>query len=85
MTELPEPQRTIEATEASGFKGSVCALLTPMMRAELEKLDSGDVLEIRTDEPSAMLDVPSWCRLSGHALLETVEEGPLIRFLVRKK
>lgn len=85
MAELPEPRTIIEATEAGGFQGPVCALLTPMMRAELEKLDSGEVLEIRTDEPSAMLDVPSWCRLSGHVLLGTVEEEPMIRFLVRKK
>jgi TusA-related sulfurtransferase len=49
-------------------------------------MESGQVLEVRADDPTARLGVPSWCRLSGHTLLATVvEDGGRTRFFLRRK
>jgi TusA-related sulfurtransferase len=66
-------------------EGSTCAVLTPAIRQKLRGMRSGQVLEVRVDDPSAKGDVEAWCRLSGNALLRVIEtEGMEIRILIEK-
>ena len=66
--------------------GQSCALLTPLIKQEITKLKSGDVLEIRTDDPSAREGVPAWSRLTGNELVGQVEDSEFqTRFFIRKK
>ena len=66
--------------------GQPCGTLEPAMRARLRALESGQVLEVRADDPSARLGIPAWSRLAGHALLTTIEEDHLrTRFFLRKR
>ena len=66
--------------------GDVCATLTPRMKVKLGELESGDFLEVRTDDPAAREGVPSWSRLTGNDLIKTLEEDDRrTRFFVRKK
>ncbi len=34
-------------------------------------LPAGSLIELRTDDPAAVHDVPAWCRLRGHQLVLT--------------
>jgi TusA-related sulfurtransferase len=66
--------------------GSTCAVLTPMIRSKLGEMQSGQVLEVRVDDPSARDDIEAWSRLSGNALLKVMDkDGPELRFFVKKK
>jgi len=66
--------------------GSACALLTPAIRSKLREMDSGQVLEVRVDDPSAKEDIEAWCRLSGNLLLGINEhQGQELQFFVKKK
>ncbi len=65
--------------------GETCATLTPLIRARIGSLRSGNVLEVRTDDPSAREGVPAWSRLTGNDLLATVNDGRRTRFYLRKK
>jgi len=72
-------------TEASET-GSTCAVLTPAIRSKLGGMQSGQVLEVRVDDPSAREDIESWSRLSGNQLLKVIDdEGQVLRFFVQKK
>jgi tRNA 2-thiouridine synthesizing protein A len=52
----------------------------------MRAMASGQVLEVLADDPTARLGVPSWCRLSGNALVATVaEDGGRTRFFLRRK
>ena len=66
--------------------GQTCGALEPMMRARMRALESGQVLEVRADDPAARLGVPAWSRLTGHALVATLEDGAEhTRFFLRKR
>ena len=66
--------------------GSTCAVLTPAIKSKLREMQSGQVLEIHVDDPSAREDIESWSRLSGNELLKVVDnEGPKLRFFIKKK
>ena len=76
----------LDMTQIVAAEGAICAVLTPAMRAKLREMASGQVLEVRVNDPTAREDIASWCRLSGHELLAVVEESPaLLRVYLRKK
>jgi TusA-related sulfurtransferase len=66
--------------------GHTCGTVEPMMKLQMRALESGQVLEVRVDDPAARLGVPAWSRLTGHALLATVEDDEQrTRFFLRKR
>ncbi len=70
----------------SSNKDSTCAVLTPTIRAKLREMQSGQILEVRVDDPTARADIESWSRLSGNELLNVIEDDTdILRFFVKKK
>lgn len=54
-------------------------------RMELDRLNSGEVLEVLADDPAAVEDIGSLVKHLGHEILEFSKEGGVLRFLIRKK
>ena len=76
----PEPDAVMECY------GQTCVSLEPLIKRRMRDMESGQVLEVRADDPTARLGIPSWCRLSGNTLLATiVEDGGRTRFFLRRK
>jgi TusA-related sulfurtransferase len=44
---------------------------------------SGSIIELLADDPNARVDVPVWCRLKHHELLEVTEAESTWRFRLR--
>ncbi len=51
---------------------------------EMEKMHTGEVLEIITDDPAAVQDIPRWAKRTGHEFLKLFKEGEHYHFLIRK-
>ena len=49
----------------------------PVIRVQgaMESLAPGDEIEVLCTDPGAMSDVPAWCRVHGHEVLEVVEDA----------
>lgn len=66
--------------------GEGCATLTPLIRARIRQLESGQILDVRTDDPTAHESLQAWCRLTGHVLVAVRDSGAQgQRFLICKK
>lgn len=83
--QTPVPDDVLGLHVAESATGSTCAVLTPMIKSKLRDMRSGQVLEVRVNDPSAQGDVEAWSRLSGNALLKVINEDSELRFFVRKK
>ena len=48
----------------------------PVIRVQdaMESLRPGEEIEVLCTDPGAMSDVPAWCRVHGHEVLEVVED-----------
>ncbi len=80
------PQARLEFHSASESADPACALLTPAIKAKLREMTSGQVLEVRVDDPTAKEDILSWSRLSGNEVLDVfAEESRYLRIYLRKK
>ncbi|RCX33240.1 sulfurtransferase TusA family protein [Thioalbus denitrificans] len=49
----------------------------PVIRTQdrVATLAPGDMLEVFCTDPGALNDIPAWCRLNGHRVLETRRDG----------
>lgn len=54
-------------------------LLCPMpvirVQDRVKSLAHGDILEVVCTDPGANYDIPAWCRMYGHRVLETREQS----------
>ena len=59
----------------------------PVIRTQdrVKALNTGDVLEVRCTDPGALNDVPAWCRVHGHRVLETKEDVDEVVITLRVK
>lgn len=62
-----------------------CGDQTPLIRGRLRELESGQVLEVISEEPAAHEGIPAWSRLTGNELIGMVRESSRSRFFIRKK
>lgn len=53
----------------------LCPLPVIRTQQKVEQLRSGDVLTIHCTDPGAVHDIPAWCRVNGHRVLEILEQG----------
>ncbi|MFQ5938241.1 MAG: sulfurtransferase TusA family protein [Acidiferrobacterales bacterium] len=58
----------------------------PILRAKraLAEMGSGETLQVRASDPSAMQDFEAFCRQKGHELLESREDDGELSFVIRK-
>lgn len=81
MTEPPPaPDEVLEAY------GQTCVALEPLIKVRMRSMASGQVLEVKADDPTSRLGIPAWSRLSGNSLLAVADAGEgRISFFLRKK
>ena len=52
-------------------RGVLCPVPIIRLARAAAALPSGSLIELLTDDPAAVHDVPAWCRLRGHTLVTT--------------
>jgi tRNA 2-thiouridine synthesizing protein A len=57
----------------------------PVIRAQdaVAKLHAGDTLEVSCTDPGALHDIPAWCRIHGHRVLETHTQDREVRIVLQ--
>ncbi len=62
---MPEAAETWDAGDLA------CGPMLLALKSRLERLNSGQVFRLITSDEGAPVDVPAWCRLTGHRLLHS--------------
>ena len=52
-------------------KRMLCPMPVIRTQDKIKTLVAGDVLEVVCTDPGALQDVPAWCRINGHKVLDT--------------
>jgi tRNA 2-thiouridine synthesizing protein A len=55
--------------------GQDCATLTPIVAARMRQLQTGQVLEVVSDDPTSRSGLAAWSRLTGNALIASRDAG----------
>ncbi len=65
-------------------KGYVCPHPQIYTKKALEKLRSGDILEVVFDNPSSSESISAMCESNGNEIVEKKMEGGVFTFRIRK-
>lgn len=61
----------------------LCPLPVIRVQDRVATMHPGDELEAVCTDPGALHDIPAWCRINGHRVLETGSEGGEHRVVVQ--
>lgn len=64
--------------------GLLCPLPVLKARKRLIGMADNALLQLITDDPAAVIDVPHFCKESGHELLEQEKNGTQFTFVIKK-
>jgi TusA-related sulfurtransferase len=65
--------------------GLYCPMPILQTAAQIARLAPGQVLEVLSDDPGILNDMPAWCETTGHEFLGWSQQGREYRVYVRKR
>ena len=74
-----KPVRTVDTS------GSCCPVPIVETNRAIKTLAAGDVLEVIATDIGASMDIPAWCKRTGHALVETEDLDGSFHFYIRHR
>jgi tRNA 2-thiouridine synthesizing protein A len=59
-------------------RGLLCPM--PVIRAQdrIAQLQDGDILAVHCSDPGAANDIPAWCRINGHTILDINQDNEIL-------
>ena len=79
MTYLKSGMYSMHTLDA---KNLLCPM--PVIRTQdaVNKLQPGEQLQVTCTDPGALNDVPAWCRINGHKVLQTEQNDNEILIII---
>ena len=76
---------TLEIAAQVDARGLSCPMPIVRTATTIRPLPSGSIVEVLTTDPGSQKDFLAWCRATGHDLVEHSVDGPVFRFVIRRK
>ncbi len=61
----------------------LCPMPVIRTQEKVEQLQSGDTLTVLCTDPGAIHDIPAWCRVHGHEILDIQQQEEEISIRIR--
>ena len=61
----------------------LCPLPVIRLQNTAKTLADGDILKVICTDPGALNDIPAWCRINGHSVLETQKDDKELIITIR--
>lgn len=65
----------MSAAHTLDVRGQLCPIPVIRTQNQAKKLAPGDQLEVLCSDPGAVNDIPAWCRINGHSVVEIKDES----------
>ncbi len=75
----------IKTDKVMDLKGLPCPMPVVKVSKGIKEVEVGQVIEVLTTDPGALVDFPAWAKTSGNEIVDTVQEDGLIRIYVKRK
>ena len=74
---------SIETLKEVDATGTLCPM--PLIRAQdfVRSIEPGDRFALLATDPGVYQDIPAWCRMHGHEIISTAENGHVIRMVIQ--
>ena len=75
----------VEADEVLDTVGLYCPVPIIKTAERIKRMGTGQILEVLSDDRVILIDMPAWCRSTGHEYLGHERQGSEYRLFVRKR
>ena len=82
MADSSSPKRDHQVLDCIGL---YCPTPVFNTRQEMDKLATGEILEVLADDPAAEEDLKAWAKRTGQKMLEIEKTNEGMRFLILKE
>ncbi len=69
--------------EIFDLKGLICPLPVIRTQNKIKTLNSGDILVVLCSDPGALHDIPAWCRIHGHEIIDSQNKDGEITLTIK--
>ena len=66
-------------------KGMSCPMPVLMTAKGMKDLAAGDVMLVEATDAGSRSDIPAWATQTGNEIVESAEDGDVLKFYIRKK
>jgi len=80
----PIKEEEMKAEQTLDCIGLYCPMPIVKTAEKIKGLQTGEVLEVVADDKGIKLDMPAWCKATGHEFLGMEEAGNEIKVYVKK-
>lgn len=63
----------------------LCPLPVIRVQSKIKELQTGDTLEVTCTDPGVLHDIPAWCRVHGHEVVEMEKKFNEILVIIKKQ
>jgi TusA-related sulfurtransferase len=74
----------IKVEKSFDLKGLACPMPVVKISKGIKEVEVGQVVEALTTDPGALTDFPAWARTSGNEIVETNQDGDVIKFYIKR-
>ncbi len=74
-----------DVTTTVDAKGQACPMPVLMTAKAAKELLAGQVMLVEATDAGARSDIPTWVTQTGNELVDSSDEGTVLRFWIRKK
>lgn len=64
-------------------RNMLCPLPVIKTQDRAAELDHGDILEVVCTDPGALNDIPAWCRINGHEVIDTAQSNDEVSITIQ--
>ena len=64
-------------------RNTLCPMPVIKTQDKIAELQPGDTLEVFCTDPGALSDIPAWCRINGHTVKDTREDGEDVIIVIK--
>ena len=61
-------------TKALDARGLLCPMPVIKTQNMIKTMHEGETLQVISTDPGVKQDIPSWCRINGHEVIEITED-----------
>ena len=82
---MADPSASKRADQVVDCIGLYCPMPILKTREEMDKLDTGQILEVWADDPAAEEDLKAWAKHAGQKIVEIEKTDEGMKFLIQKE